>query len=343
MQPGTWSLTTGVLVFVACAAAIALVGSRLTRTADRLADRTGIGEALAGAVLLGATTSLSGSVLSVTAAFNDRPELAMGNALGGIAVQKLFLAVADAFHPRANLEHAAASVSNLLQASLLVVLLGLLLASPYLPDVTIWQVHPLTPVMLGVYLGGLLLVRRGHVAPMWNPQRTDDTRSDVPDEASGQLSLPRLWTEFAAEAVLIGAAGWLLQGAAAAVSREAGISASTMGLLLTSTSTSLPELVTSVAAVRQGALTLAVGGIVGGNAFDTLFGAFSDVAYRGGSIYHTMPDDVRLWLAGSIAMTGMLLLGLVARQARGPARIGFESVAIIAIYVLLAGTVLFGA
>jgi cation:H+ antiporter len=41
--------------------------------------------------------------------------------------------------------------------------------------------------------------------------------------------------------------------------------------LITSTCTSIPELVTAVAAVRQGSLTLAVGGIVGGNAFDTLF------------------------------------------------------------------------
>lgn len=342
MQPDTWPFEAAVGAFIACAAVIGLVGTRLTRAADRLADRTGLGEAMAGAVLLGATTSLSGSVLSVTAALNGRPELAMGNALGGIAVQTAFLGIADAFHPRANLEHAAASVSNILQATLLICLLGMLLAGPYLPEVTVWAVHPLTPVMVLTYVGGLVMVRRGRSAPMWQPRRTDDTTSDVPAGGSEHDKLSRLWTEFAVEAAIIGAAGWLLQGAAAGISRETGISQSTMGLLLTSTSTSLPELVTSIAAVRQGALTLAVGGIVGGNAFDTLFGAFSDVAYRQGSIYHTMPGDVRLWLAASTLMTGVLLMGLVARQTRGPGRIGFESVAIIGIYVLVAGLVVLG-
>jgi Ca2+/Na+ antiporter len=44
--------------------------------------------------------------------------------------------------------------------------------------------------------------------------------------------------------------------------------------------TSLPELVTTLAAVRRGALQLAVGGIIGGNTFDTLFLTISDVGYR---------------------------------------------------------------
>jgi cation:H+ antiporter len=53
-----------------------------------------------------------------------------------------------------------------------------------------------------------------------------------------------------------------------------------VGGLFTAVSTSLPELVTSVAAVQQGALTLAVGGIIGGNSFDVMFVAFADIAYR---------------------------------------------------------------
>lgn len=52
---------------LAVAVAILLVGTRLTDVADVLADRTGLGEAPVGAVLLGATTSLPGIVASVTA------------------------------------------------------------------------------------------------------------------------------------------------------------------------------------------------------------------------------------------------------------------------------------
>ena len=53
-------------------------------------------------------------------------------------------------------------------------------------------------------------------------------------------------------------------------------------MLMTAVATSLPELVTTLAAVRRGAAQLAVGGIIGGNAFDVLFLSASDVAYRDG-------------------------------------------------------------
>jgi len=162
----SWTLLQGGLVFLMCAAIIAVAGTRITRVVDQLADRTGIGEAAAGAVLLGASTSLGGSVLSVTVAWNGHAELAVSNALGGIAVQTFFLAVADMVYRRANLEHAAASVPNMMQNGLLICLLALTLLAPYLPDVTIGGVYPVTPVLLAVYFYGLYLVRAASESPV---------------------------------------------------------------------------------------------------------------------------------------------------------------------------------
>jgi len=87
MDLDSWTLSQSIVVFSVCALVIAIAGTRITRVVDQLADRTGLGEATTGAVLLGAATSLSGSVLSVTAAYRGHPELAVSNALGGIAVQ----------------------------------------------------------------------------------------------------------------------------------------------------------------------------------------------------------------------------------------------------------------
>ena len=126
--------------------------------------------------------------------------------------------------------------------------------------------------------------------------------------------------------------GWYLDEAATVVVARSGIRETVIGLLVTSTSTSLPELITSVAAVRRGALTLAVGGIIGGNAYDTLFAAFSDVAYRAGSIYHAISPDLVFWMALSILMTGVLLLGLVRREESGIGGIGFESFTVLLLY-----------
>lgn len=333
-SPESWSLLEAGLVFCACAAVIAIAGTRITGIVDQLADRTGIGEAAAGAVLLGASTSLGGSVLSVTAAWNGHAELAVSNALGGIAVQTFFLAVADMVYRRANLEHAAASVPNMMQNGLLICLLSLILFAPYLPDVTIFGVHPVTPVLLGAYIYGIFLVRDASESPMWRPSVTRETREDEPDDTTHMPPLSRLWIEFLVLMGILGLAGWTLEPAATVIADRTNLSQTFVGVMLTAVSTSIPELVTSIAAVRRGALTLAVSGIIGGNAFDTLFTAASDISYRSGSIYHAMPEDSKFWAVLTLLMSGVLMMGLIRRERQGIGRIGMESLLITLLYVM---------
>jgi len=332
VDPHSWTLLHNIVVFSICTLVIAIAGTRITRVVDQLADRTGLGEATAGAVLMGAATSLSGSVLSVTAAYRGHPELAVSNALGGIAVQTFFLAIADIFYRRANLEHAAASAPNMMQNGLLIALLALILLAPNLPDVTVWNIHPVTPILLGFYFYGTQLIQSAGNIPMWRPSITGDTRQDEPERKSQLPSMSRLWTEFAMLMATLGVAGLVLEPAATTISSEAGLSQTIVGVLLTAISTSIPELVTSVAAVRRGALTLAVAGIIGGNAFDTLFMAASDIAYRDGSIYHTMTADAERWVTLALLMAAILIMGLIRRERYGVGRIGAESLAIMVLY-----------
>jgi cation:H+ antiporter len=332
-NPDSWTLLQGLGVFSLCALVIGIAGTRITRVVDQLADQTGIGEAAAGAVLLGASTSLGGSVLSVTAAWNGHAELAVSNALGGIAVQTFFLVLSDLAYPRANLEHAAASVPNMMQNALLICMLALVLLTIYLPDVTLWHIHPTSPLMFVFYVYGLWLVRGAQQSPQWHPDITRDTLQDEPDDIRQMPSLARLWKEFALLMLVLGIAGWALEPAATVVAARAGISHTVVGVMLTAISTSIPELVTSIAAVRRGALTLAVGGIIGGNAFDVLFIAASDIAYRPGSIYHAISADSIFWIALTLLMSGVLIMGLIRRERRGIARIGVEGVAIVLLYL----------
>jgi cation:H+ antiporter len=86
------------------------------------------------------------------------------------------------------------------------------------------------------------------------------------------------------------------------------------------------------AAVRRGAVHLAVGDIIGGNSFEVLFLAAADVCYRRGSIYHAFtPDNVFTALVAML-MTGVLLLGMLRRERRGIAGIGFESALVLLLY-----------
>jgi len=285
-------------------------------------------------VLLGAMTSLPGSIASITAAAAGRAELAVSNGVGGIAAQTAFLVLADLTYRRANLEHAAASVTNMINGALLVALLALALLAATGPPVTVLGVHPASLLILAVYAFGLRLAAQTRDAPGWLPVRTTDTREDKPDAAAvGGVRPWRVWAAFALSAAVVGVAGWVVGVSGIGLVRHTGLSETLVGTLLTAVATSLPELVTTLAAVRQGALTLAVGGIIGGNTFDVLFLVFSDVAYREGSIYHAIGPQPLFVIALTILLTAFLLLGLIRRERRGVANIGFESAAVLVFYL----------
>ncbi|WP_375174093.1 sodium:calcium antiporter [Pseudooceanicola sp.] len=323
-------------LFLGCATVIAICGVMMTGRADTLADRTGLGEALVGALILGAATSLSGTVVSVTAALDGRASLAFSNSIGGIAAQTAFLAIADMSFRRANLEHAAAEATNLIQGVLLIALLSLPLVALTAPEVTLWAMHPVSYAIPLVYLGGMAVSRQVRQTPMWRPVETSDTRADTPEEEEQETkrqSTLRIGAEFAALMAVMGFAGWLIAQSGSALIDQIGLSASLVGALMTAVATSLPELVTTLAAVRRGALQLAVGGIIGGNMFDTLFLTLSDAAYRDGSLYHAATGEDYFWIATGIMMTTALLAGLIVRERHGPARMGVDSLTLILIYL----------
>lgn len=328
------SLPIGVTLFVIAAIIIGLVGTKMCKVADQLADATGWGEAIVGAVFLGGSTSLSGIVTSVTAALGGHAELAVSNAVGGIAAQTAFLAVADMFYRKANLEHAAASIANLIQGTLLMSLLAIPLLASSTPQVSFWGIHPATFIIIAAYLFGLRLVSQAEEKPMWKPRYTEKTELDEPSEAvKSDVSLTRLWFEFILYALILALAGFFIAQAGVFIAVQTGLSESLVGGLFTAVSTSLPELVVTVAAVRRGALTLAVGGIIGGNCFDLLLLAFSDIAFRSGSIYAVISQSQVFVISLTILMTGVLLLGLLQREKYGFANIGFESVLILILYM----------
>jgi cation:H+ antiporter len=334
MNPEQLSLPLTLLFFAGGALVIALAGSRLTRIADRLADVTGLGEAVFGAVMLGAATSLPGSVASITTAFAGRADLAVGNAVGGIAVQTVFLVVADAVYRKANLEHAAASLTNLINGALLCALLSLPLLAATGPEFSVWGVHPASVLILLLYAYGLRLATVTQQQPAWRPVLTTDTRQDAPDAGDADAGDAwRIWLAFLLTAAIVGVAGWLVGLSGIALVGYTGLSETLVGSLFTAVATSLPELVTAVAAVRQGALTLAVGGIIGGNTFDVLFLVFADAAYREGSIYHAISAQPLFIISLTILLTAILLMGLIRRERKGVANIGFESAAVLVLYL----------
>lgn len=329
-----WSLEFSLLAVSLAAGVIAVAGYHLVSVADEIADRTRAGEALIGATLLGGTTSLADITAVLSAAHGGYASMAVSAAVGGIAVQLAFLALADLALRRVNLEHAAASLPNLVSTSVLIMILSLVLTAPQLPDWTVWRVHPITFLLFAAYFFGMRLVLLGQQEPMWNPRQTTDTRVDEPAAKPDHRSWRRLIIIFLIAGSSLAVAGWVLSEAGRALMEHLGLLESAVGGIIIAVSTSLPELVTSVAAVRAGALTLAVGGVIGGNSFDILMVGMADIAYSPGSIYHHIQVQDLALTALTMFMSVVLLLGLLLRQRRGPINIGLESTLILLAYAI---------
>ena len=324
-----------VTLFFVAAAVIGLTGTKMAGLADRLADRSGLGEAITGTVFLGLITALPGLTASVYAALLGRPVLAISNAMGGIAFQTTVLAVADLTYRKANLEHAAASVENIMQVSMLILLLTLVSVGLAGPSVTLGHVHPTTLLLILGAAMAFTLVAKVREKPMWKPRQTDQTVEDEPAVGSSRENLGRLAAGLLVMAIATLVAGALVAESAGNIVSESSIPEAVVGGLFMAAATSLPELVTCVAAVRRGALTLAVSDIVGGNFFDVLFVAAADIVYLQGSLLHGTGVGMREVFITSftILLNVVLLVGLMYRQKHGPGNIGFESVLMLVIYI----------
>lgn len=329
MTGSAWPLGGALVALALAGLAIVLVGSPLTRAADTLAQRHSIGRSLAGGVLLGAVTSLSGIATIVTGGLSGQAEFTLANPIGGVAVQTVWITVADLVYRRTNLEHAAASLENLLQALVLLALLAVPVVAYATPTLELGWIHPATLAIPVLYAYGLVLVRRTEGHPMWRAVRTDDTGGGE-DTPGSPAPTGTLWVRLGALAVVVTVAGWVVGRAGVSVVERTAVPSGVVGFTLTTAITSLPELVTLVAAVRMGALTLGVGAVIGGNLFDTLQITIADAAYLEGSVYSAAGPEALVLLGGTMLMTAVLAAGLLVRERRG---VGFEGLLLPVLYL----------
>ena len=110
------------LIFAGTAALVWMAGIRLSDTTDVLSSRLGLGEALGGLILLAIVTNLPEIAITASAALSKELGVAVGNILGGIAIQTVVLVVLDAFSVRGHepLTYRAASLSFVLEGVLVI-------------------------------------------------------------------------------------------------------------------------------------------------------------------------------------------------------------------------------
>jgi cation:H+ antiporter len=326
-----------VLIFAVAAGAVWVAGVHLSRSTDVLDTRLGLGEALGGAILLAIATNLPEIAIVVSAALSHSLGIAIGNILGGIAIQTVVLVILDISIGReAALTTRAASLVLGLEGLLVILVLAISVMGAQLPGNALFaRVEPAALLIAAFWVVGVWLVNRARRGLPWH-----DTTGTAPDgqekprghsKATVDMSLARAGTVFGIGAAVTLAAGVLLEQSGEQIASHLGMTGVVFGATFLAAATSLPEISTGIAAVRLGDYQLAVSDIFGGNAFLPVLFLLAGLLSGSAVLPQAQATDIYLTALG-IVLTVVYLWGLVTRPHRQLWRMGIDSVAVLLLY-----------
>ena len=317
------------LQFIICAGIIVLAGSRLTRSAAVVAENTGLGTVWVGVLMLPLATSLPELVTTLRAVAINAPDLAMGNILGSCLYNLALLAVIDLLEGRGALT-ARVNQGHIITASLSIITICIasiaMLGIVYLP---IGWVGAETLIIALVYiLGGRLLYR-------YEKRSLPLISAGSEAIASGKpIPTRQALLQFIIAAGFIVVAGVLLTDASDQIAVITGLGHTFVGSILLAISTSLPETVTTISAVRLGYTDMAVANVFGAN-FMNLFIVFvADLFYIHAPLLYAVSESQLLAAVMVIFISTVMVFGLTYRSERKIGRIGYDTLLVMAVYII---------
>ncbi len=329
------------VVFAAGAAATWLAGVYLSKTTDALDSRLGLGEALGGVILLAVAGTLPEVAITASAALGGHLDLAVGNLIGGVAIQTLVLVVLDLSAGRQRpLSYLVGSLVPVIEALIVVVVLATVLAGAALPASTnVGGVSPTSIAVVVFWLAGVWVVNHVRLHADWKiempgsrPGRThrreEHPQAPHPYTASSTTVVALV---FAAACAITLGAGVALQESGNVLADRMGLQGAIFGATVLAAATALPEISSGIAAVRLGDHQLAVGDILGGNSFQITLFLLADLLAGTPVIVAARHSDV--WLGGAgLLMTGFVAAAIIARPKRTFLWLGIDSIALVVIY-----------
>ncbi len=322
------------ITFLLTSTAIVLAGIKLASFGEAIGERSGIGQGWIGLLFLATITSIPELTTTVTGATIGVPNIALGNALGSnlfniaiIAVMDIFLLGRGPFLRLVKPYHAASGGIAILLTVL--VMLGITVA----PNAAILGVNPISFIILFTYVVGVFL--------LYHIEKRDGGEAEGTKETMG---LRRAIVGFCFSGGVIIVSGIFLIHASKVIVEETALSASFMGAILVAIATSLPELATSIGALKIKAYDMIVGNLFGSNMFNILTIFFADVAFRRGAIFAALEDgqtDQLILASLGIGITVIATTAIVYRSKRRVLGMGGDAALILIAYLVSAYLIIY--
>lgn len=320
------------LSLLACLAVIGVAGVKLSRYGDIIAEKSGLSRGWVGLILLATVTSLPELVTGLTSVTVAQvPDIAVGDIMGSCVFNLLIIVLLDFLYRKESI-YTRARQGNVLSAGYGIALIGfsgfnlLLYRDGSIPS--IGHVGLYTPVIMLLYLLAMRSLYRYEKEQV--NEYVEDRLELHPD-----MSLKQAIQGYALAAVAVMAAGIWLPFIAKDLAAVMAWEQSFVGTLFVAAVTSAPEVVVTVAALRMGAVDLAIGNLFGSNLFNIAILAIDDLFYLPGPLL----ADVSLAHATSafsaMMMGGLAVVGLVLRPVSRVFRtVSWISLLLLIIYLL---------
>lgn len=342
------SVWVNAAVFAVAAVCVWWSGTKLSEYVDLIAERTGMGRAFAGALLLGGATSLPEVATTLTASWSGAAILAGNNLIGGLAMQVAVLALLDGIALRGKaLTFFSPKPALLMQGVVLIQLLALFIAAVACGELYTMAHVGLWPILFALaYLLALWVIYHYEDRSRWEPSgemgEPPESARDLKDahqEKYANLPTRRVGGYFVASALAVLVGGYLVARTGEALAVQTGLGQSFIGATLVALTTSLPEVSTTWSAIRFGAYSMAAANILGTNCISVALLLPADLAYREGAIVDVLGQPSTFLAAIAIIVTGMYVWGVLERRDRTLWGMGLDSIAVLVVY--LAGMAVF--
>lgn len=320
------------LEFAVCAGLIGLAGPELSRSGDIIAEKTGLSHNWVGLILLATVTSLPELITGLSAVtIADVPDIAVGDLLGSCVFNLAILIVLDLLH-RDEPIFLRAHQGHILAGGFGIVLIGWAGMSTMLAGhqftFNIGHVGLYSPILIGLYLIAIRTVFQ------YERNQREEFVEEVA-ERYGDITYKQAVRRYIlAAAVLVGAGVWL-PFVGADLAEAMGWKTTFVGTLFVAAATSLPELVVTIAALRLGALNMAMANLLGSNLFNMVVLAIDDIAYVKGPILSHVSPVHAVSAFSALIMTGIVVVGVLYRAKKRVFRyLDWISISLFLVYLL---------
>lgn len=320
--------------FILGAALIIAAGTRLSRSADQIAERTGLGGAFIGFILLATVTSLPELAVSMTSILAaGSPDLAVGGLLGSNTFNLAIIVLLDLLYrsgPLLQKVYPGHVLSAGLGVMFIATVSALILFHEHGGTVEIFGIGLSSFIFAGIYVVAVRLIFRYE-----RRMRSAGGGEEKHRDNAGGGRIAKLIAQTAVSAAVIIAAGVWVSLAGKKIAVATGWGESFVGSLLLAAATSLPEAVVSIGALRLGRADMAVSNLLGSNLFNMVTISVCDALYRPGALLKDVSPAGLMSGLTALVMTGIVITALVYRKgAKSAVRIGFEAVALGFVYLM---------